>query len=369
MMIHAEILAVALPIALACALLGNFLVLRRLALLSDAISHVVLLGIVIGFFAAGTLHSPWLVIGAALSGVATVALIELLHRTRRFQGDATIGLVFPAFFSLAVILISRYAGQVHLDTDAVLLGELAFAPLTRFRPGGYDLGPASAWWGMGILAANAVFVALFYKELKLACFDEQLAAASGARPRLLHYALMTAVALTAVVAFDAVGSVLVVAFMIVPAAAALLFSRSLGAMIGLSAVFAAAGTTMGYGVAALLDASIAGSMAAVFGMLFGAAVLTAPGRGVIPAARRRARQKRDFAELMLLIHLENHEGSPAEADECRAAHLEEHLKWPAPFAREVVERARKRGLLREEQGTLRLTQSGRDAARGQCVPA
>ncbi|MEA2510996.1 MAG: manganese/zinc/iron transport system permease protein, partial [Thermomicrobiales bacterium] len=123
-----EIQLIAAVTAAACALPGVFLVLRRMAMMSDAISHSILLGIVLAFFATENLNSPLLVVGAALTGVATVSLVEVLNRTGLVREDAAIGLVFPLLFSVGVILVSRYAGSVHLDIDAVLLGELAFAP-------------------------------------------------------------------------------------------------------------------------------------------------------------------------------------------------------------------------------------------------
>jgi manganese/zinc/iron transport system permease protein len=140
--------------AAACALPGVFLVLRRMTMMSDAISHTVLLGIVIGFFLVQDLTSPLLVLGAAAVGVLTVSLVALLERTRLVKEDAAIGLVFPALFSIAVIMITRFAGNVHLDTDAVLLGEIAFAPFDRFEAFGADLGPRGMWVMGGILLIN-----------------------------------------------------------------------------------------------------------------------------------------------------------------------------------------------------------------------
>src|SRR5512134_2051349 len=213
-----EIQLIASIVAVACALPGAFLVLRRMAMMSDAISHTVLLGIVIAFFLTKSLTSPLLLVGAALMGVITVSLVELLNRTRLVREDAAIGLVFPAIFSIAVILISKFAGRVHLDTDAVLLGELAFAPFNRLHVFTYDLGPKAFYVMAAILIINVVFVALFYKELKLATFDAGLAATLGFSPMLIHYALTMLVSVTAVGAFDAVGSILVVALMIAPPA-------------------------------------------------------------------------------------------------------------------------------------------------------
>src|SRR5688572_4582188 len=163
--------------AAACALPGVFLVLRRMALMSDAISHAILLGIVLAFFVTENIASPLLVLAAALTGVLTVSLVEMLNRTRLVREDAAIGLVFPALFSVGVILISRFAGNVHLDVDAVLLGELAFAPFNRLVVGGRDLGPRTLWLMGGVLLLNAGFIAAFYKELKLTTFDAALAGA------------------------------------------------------------------------------------------------------------------------------------------------------------------------------------------------
>ena len=215
-----EIQLVAVVVAVACAIPGVFLVLRRMALMSDAISHTILLGIVLAFFVVEDLASPILVAGAALTGLVTVLLVELLKRTNLVREDAAIGLVFPVLFSGGVVLISRFAEDVHLDTDAVLLGELAFAPFDRLVVGGYDLGPKALFVLGAILLLNALCIAIFYKELKLTTFDAALAAALGFSPGLVHYLFMTLVSVTAVGAFDAVGSILVVALMIAPPAAA-----------------------------------------------------------------------------------------------------------------------------------------------------
>ena len=135
-----EIQLIASLVAITCAIPGVFLVLRRMAMMSDAISHSILLGIVLAFFAVHDTSSPILIIGAALSGVLTVSLVEALNRTKLVKEDAAIGLVFPVLFSIGVILIARYARSIHLDVDAVLLGELAFAPFDRLVINGADLG-------------------------------------------------------------------------------------------------------------------------------------------------------------------------------------------------------------------------------------
>lgn len=364
MSIALEIQLVAVIVALACALPGVFLVLRRMALMSDAISHTVLLGIVLGFFVTRDVTSPLLIVAAAAMGVLTVVLVEGIRSTRLVAEDASIGIVFPALFSVAVILIGRFAGDVHLDTDAVLLGEIAFAPFRRFEVGGADLGPRAAWLMGSILALNALFLIVFYKEMKLSTFDPALAAALGFSPALLHYGFMAMVSVTAVGAFDTVGSVLVVALMIAPPSTAYLLTDRMPVMLALSALIGAAAALGGFWIAWWIDASIAGSMATMAGVLFGLAFMFAPARGVVSRLRQTARQRVEFAQLMLTIHLLHHEGTAAAETETREAHLHQHLRWKADRARRVVDGAVSAGLVqRESDGRLSLTGAGRARAR------
>lgn len=359
-----EILAIAIVVAVACAIVGVFLVLRGMALMSDAISHSILLGIVLGFFLTGDITSPLLIVGAAATGLLTVMLVELLERTRLVKEDAAIGLVFPALFSIGVILISRYASNVHLDTDAVLLGELVFAPFDRLEIAGIDAGPRVLWVMGVILLLNAAFIELFYKELKLTTFDPALAAALGFSPVLVHYLFMSLVSVTAVGAFDAVGSILVVAMMIGPPAAAYLLTDRLRTMVLLSALIGAVGAIAGFFLSAALDASIAGCMATMVGVCFALSFTFAPERGMVAVRQRRVRQRWEFAVRMLAIHLLNHEGAPDRREESRVDHLHEHLRWDPVFAREVVERAIEQGwVVLEGAEQLALTSGGREAAR------
>lgn len=357
-----EIQLIASVVAVACALPGVFLVLRKMAMMSDAVSHAILPGIVVGFFLTHDLNSPLLILAAAATGVLTVFLVEALLSTRLVKEDAAIGIVFPVLFSIGVILIARFAGDVHLDTDAVLLGELAFAPFDRFELFGRDVGPRSLYVMGGIAAMNAVFLTAFYKELKVSTFDAGLAAALGFAPALLHYGLMTLLSVTAVAAFDAVGSILVVAFVIGPPAAAYLLTDRLDVMIGLSVVIGIVSALGGYWIANLLDASIAGAMAGMIGVAFAVIYLLAPRHGMLAIVRRRRRQRWEFAEKMLTIHLMNHEGLPEAAEENRIEHLEDHLRWQPSFARGVVRRAEEDGLIRREGGRLLLTGEGRALA-------
>ncbi|MEM7031568.1 MAG: metal ABC transporter permease [Chloroflexota bacterium] len=357
-----EIQLIAAVVAAACALPGVFLILRRSAMMSDAISHTVLLGIVLAFFVVGELGHPLLIIGATLVGVLTVSLTELLNKTKLVQNDAAIGLVFPALFSLAVILISVYARNVHLDQHTVFQGDLVFAPFDRTIIFGRDIGPRTLIVMSIILLINLFFIGLFYKELKLATFDAGLAAVLGFSPTLIHYGLMTLVSVTAVGAFDAVGSILVIALMVVPPVTAYLLTDRLPVMLALSVFFGVAGAISGYWLARSLDTNIAAAMVTTTGILFGLAFMFSPQRGLIAIAQRRIQQKWDFSQTMLAIHLLNHEGSPEAEDECRVDHLWEHLRWKPTFAEDVIRYAERKGVIWRKRGILYLTDEGRTLA-------
>ena len=173
--LHLELMLIAVLTAITCVLPGVFLVLRGVAMMSDAISHAILLGIAGMFLVVKKLDSPLLIIGAAAAGVLTVVCTELIIKSKRLKQDAAIGLIFPFFFSLGVILISYYARNVHLDVDMVLLGELAFVPFNRLLIAGIDCGPYALWVVSVALLINAAFVRFFYKELVLTTFDATLA--------------------------------------------------------------------------------------------------------------------------------------------------------------------------------------------------
>ena len=282
-----EIQLIAAIVAIACAIPGVFLVLRKMALISDAISHSILPGIVLGFFITHDLNSPLLILLAALTGVITVVLVEFIQKTGLVKEDTAIGLVFPALFSIGVLMIARNASDVHMDVDAVLLGELAFAPFDRLLIAGIDLGPKSLWVMGVILVITLLLLWAFFKELKVSTFDAGLASALGFSPVVLHYGLMSVSSVTVVGAFDAVGAILVVALMIAPAATAYLITHDLKRMIWLSVGFGVISAIGGYWLAHVLDASIAGSITAVLGLIFLLVYLFAPDRGIIAVLYRR----------------------------------------------------------------------------------
>ena len=289
-----DIYLVAIVVAVACALPGVFLVIRGTTMLSDAITHSVLLGIVLAFFITNDLNSPLLLIGATFIGLVVVWLIEALQRTKLMSSDAAIGIVFPLFFSLGIILITRYAGDVHLDTDSVLMGELAFVPFRRAVFFGMDLGPESFISMVVILLLNVIFITFFFKELKVTTFDPVFSAVIGISPAVIHYALMGLVSLTAVGAYDAVGSILVVGFMVGPALSAYLLTNDLKKMIVISVLFAIINSIVGITIARYLNVSLAGMIATVTGTTTFLVFLFSPLKGWIKKKMDYNKQRAEF---------------------------------------------------------------------------
>lgn len=349
-----EIQLIASLVAIACAIPGTFLVLRKMAMISDAISHSILPGIVIGFFITQDLNSPLLILLAAFTGVITVVLVEYIQKTGLVKEDTAIGLVFPALFSIGVILIAKNANDVHLDIDAVLLGELAFAPFDRLLIANVDVGPKSLWIIGSILVITLSLLIAFFKELKVSTFDAGLAASLGFSPAIIHYGLMSVASVTTVGAFDAVGAILVVALMIAPAATAYLLTTNLKKMLGLAIGFGVLSAISGYWCAHWLDASIAGSITTMLGLIFLMVYLFAPSKGVIAVLYREKQQRTEVSLLTFLLHLKNHD----EAEERHVNHLREHINWQKVRAKTVLELALKNNMIVVEKNIVSLTEKG-----------
>ncbi|MGY6412310.1 MAG: metal ABC transporter permease [Alkalilacustris sp.] len=355
--IPAMILTTGVLAGASAALLGAFLVLRGNAMLTDAISHSIVFGIVVVWLATGRVSGPVQLLGAAATGVLTVVLSEALARSRLVRMDAAIGLVFPALFAAGVILIGLNARNIHLHVDTVLLGEIGFVWLHTVTIGGVRVPVAVATLG-AVLAVNLAFVLVFWKELKLASFDPGLAAALGFAPGVLHYAVLTLTSVTAVAAFDAVGAILFIAFVIVPPATAYLLTRRLWLMVVLAVALSAAACVAGYGLAVAWDVSIAGMMATMTGVWFALALLFSPGRGLLAQALRARGQRRAHDCRALVAHLYTHQDSPEMVEENTLRALTDHLGWSEPRARAAILRAHDRALVERRDGLLALRPKG-----------
>ncbi|ATX65006.1 metal ABC transporter permease [Roseinatronobacter bogoriensis] len=355
--IPAMIVLTGILVGLSGALLGSFLVLRGNAMLTDAISHSIVFGIIVVWLMTGHMSGPVQVLGAALTGVLTVVLSELLARSRLVKMDAAIGLVFPALFAAGVLLISIHARDVHIDVQTVLLGEIGFVWLNTLVIGGVNVPVAVVTLG-AVLVVNLAFVLVFWKELKLTTFDPGLAAALGFLPGVLHYAVLTLTSVTAVAAFDAVGAILFIAFVIVPPATAYLLTRRLWLMVVLAVGVSVAACVAGYLLAIWWNVSIAGMMASMTGVWFALALLFAPERGLIAQAFSWRSKRLDHDCRALVAHLFTHQDTPQMAEENTQRALVEHLRWPAPRARAAILRAHDRDLIERRAGLLTLRPKG-----------
>ncbi|MBS4456824.1 metal ABC transporter permease [Tuanshanicoccus lijuaniae] len=257
-----ESLWILIVVGLACSIIGNLLVQKQSVMIADAISHTILLGIVIAFFIVNDLDSPWLIVGATVFGVLTVFAVETIVKNTAIQQDAAIGLIFSAFFSTAIVLISKYLSGVHLDIDMVLLGQVVFAPLNRMTFLGIDV-PKAFVQNIVVLVILLLFLAFTYRPLIIRLFDETYARAIGIPVSTLDFVLMTLVSLTSVVAFQSVGAILVIAMMVAPALAAQLFAKSFTQLLLIGMIVSTINAIGGYYLANYINVSMSGMVAVV----------------------------------------------------------------------------------------------------------
>ncbi|MDP4610774.1 MAG: metal ABC transporter permease [Opitutales bacterium] len=291
------IVIVGILAAVSCALLGNFLVLRKMSMMGDAISHAVLPGLAIAFLVTGARASLTMFIGAAVVGVLTAVFTQWVSRFGKVDEGASMGIVFTTLFALGLLLIVQAADHVDLDASCVLYGAIELTPLdVVWRPSIFgailDVPRAAVVLSI-VCAVNLLFVVFFFKELRITSFDSELATTMGINANWMHYLLMTLVAITTVAAFEAVGSIIVIAMLIVPAATAHLLTDRLGVMILLSVILAALAAVLGHITAlfvpgwlgfdpAVVDAtSTSGMMAVMAGVLFAITLFCAPRYGIL----------------------------------------------------------------------------------------
>ncbi len=358
--------------AMSCGLLGVFLLLRRMSMFGDALSHAVLPGLAAAFLISGSRASVIMLLGAVVVGVLTAAATEWIRRAGAVEENASMGVVFTILFALGLIMIRFAVDDVDLDPDCVLYGAIELTPLDQISLLGFDL-PRAAVTSGGLLLVNLLVVGLLYKELKLAAFDPALATTLGFSSRTLHYVLMVLIAVTAVVAFESVGSILVIAMLIVPAAAAHLLSDRLPTVLVLSVLLGGASAPLGH-VAALITptwfgftgvtAGTAGMMAVLVGVFLFVAVLFAPRHGLILAAWRRLRLGLKIVRedlLGVLYRLEEEDRRPSVRDVLR---LVSEWSEASPYAAKLaLASARRRRLVADTDDSLSLTDRGRSLAR------
>jgi manganese/zinc/iron transport system permease protein len=296
-------LGTSIGVGLLCALLGNFLVLRRMSLMGDTISHAVLPGIVLGFLVSGSRSPLPVFVGAALIGIITTILVEGVRRLGRVESGAAMGVIFSSLFALGVLLIEQASARsVDLDADCLLHGQLetifwyppqTWAELLSWKS--ISALPSEFYVAWTMFAVAVLFVYAFFKELKLVCFDPALATALGFSSDRLTMGLMVVVAAAVVASFKVVGSILVIAMLIVPAATARLCVDRLKSQITISLLVGVVATIGGYWSATTLPAyfgadysiNAAGMITVWLGVLLGCTVILSPRYGIVPRGVRR----------------------------------------------------------------------------------
>lgn len=375
--------------AMSCALPGNYLLLRRQSMMGDAISHTALLGIVLAFLLAHTLKTwgwissenyfGWqhtvLFAGALVVGVSSALLTEWVQRLGRMESSASLGVVFTTMFAAGLLLIRIAADEVHIDPECVLYGNIESVMLDTYGTSGV---PRAALTNGGVLLLNGLLVVVFFKELQISAFDPALATTLGINARFMHYALMAVTALSLVAAFESVGSILVIAMLVVPAATAHLLTDRLPRMIGLSLLVACLSALLGHGLAITLpsavfgrlgftnvvDASTAGMMAAASGVLFLLAMVFSPRQGIISQnVRRLTLQAKIAGEDVLGYLFRVEEQSEQQRQPATLHRLQQALgldRWVLRFA---VWQMFRQGRLSGDSGGYELTDTGRLDAR------
>lgn len=267
--------------AACCGILGCFIILRRMSMLVDAISHAVLPGIVVAYLFTESLQSVWLLIGAGLSGFATVWLIESIAQKFNLSEDASIGSIYTSMFALGVILISSLAYKVDLDQECVLYGEVSHTLFDTLIISGHNLGPKAFYLLLALFVVNASFVIFYYKQLKVMSFDAVFASTIGIATGTLHYLLMGFISLTTVASFEMAGSILVIAYFTALPATAYLLSYSLSAMISYCLLLGGVSAVSGYFIASWWGVSISGATVLSIGLYLLLAIFVSPKKGLL----------------------------------------------------------------------------------------
>ncbi|MBI2344717.1 metal ABC transporter permease [Candidatus Dependentiae bacterium] len=266
--LYLQLIATTIFTAIACCIPGTFLILRGTSLISDAISHAIFLGIVISFLIFKQLYTPILFFGGTITALSTIWIIEYLIKTQKLKADAVIGIIFPFLFSIGALLINLYAQNIHLDIDAVLLGELAFSPFYQIIWSDILIG-SYALWTMGIILIFNLFALwVLYKKLILSTFDPEFAQSCKYNVHKIHWILMVLTCITILAAFEATGAILIISFIIIPPATAYLVSKSIDHMILIGILISILGSISGCLFANLAQTSIAGSITTVYSIIF-----------------------------------------------------------------------------------------------------
>ena len=358
--IDIQTLLIAIIVGISCGLIGIFLVLRKMLMMIDAISHTVLLGIVISYIFVRDVTSPFILFGATIIGVVTVFLIELLISTKRVLEDQATGSIFPLLFSIAVILVTTKFRNTHLDNHAIV-GNLELAALKQITINNINIGSKTLYISLFVLLIIILFIKIFFKELKIISFDKALAYSLGFSPILIHYLLMSMVSLTAVASFNAVGTILVVAMMIGPAATSLLLTKDLKSALIVSSFIAIVNSLLGYFISMFIfkgKVNISSTIAFTTLIIFLLIWIFEPKKGLVSQIVKRNRQRKNFLFDAFFLHIAN-PNHFNDSKELNVNNLKNELKYKSEVLNKQLNKAIDLGYININNDIINLTDIGK----------
>lgn len=355
------IILIALATAIASSIIGLFLVLRKMSMLIDAISHTVLFGIVVGYLLVKDINSPLVVLAATATGVFTSWLIELLIKSKKISEDAATGVVFPLLFSIAILLVSSPATNLrntNINVDSIFIGHIELASIEQVTIGMLTI-PSNLILPLVVLLINVLFISIFYKELKIVSFDEALAQVLGFSPIIIHYLLTTLVSVTAVIAFNLVGAIMVVSLMIGPGATALMITKDLKKTLFVTVIIAVFNVLVGYLIGDFFVLPISGGIAVTTMIVFLIVVMLNPKSGIMINIFKRRKLKYVYKVVAMLVHIRNHSGADDEEEEIALDTIVPMLNWDTKEFKQIYEYAINKNYIKVENNILRVTPEGR----------
>ena len=340
-----------------CALLGCYFVLRKMSLLSDAISHSILAGLAFAFLLTGSLSFLPMLTGGLAAGLLTAFLTQTLKDWGDIPSDASMGIVYTTLFALGIILISRF-DHVHLDTDCILFGQISLVSLNTVSLFGWDF-PHAFLTLFPLSIVIVLFLSLCWKELLVISFDTSFASTAGFPVAVFHYLLMGLAAAFTVASLEAVGAILVVAMFIIPPATAHLLTERLFPMLIVSVIVACLSAVIGCLWARAISTNAAGMMAVVAGILFFLAICLAPKHGWVSKAYHRIRLAiRIAAEDIIAILYRLEEQSQLSPDLARSEKDYETRRKNGIWEFFAVPLLRRKDLLTTQPEGWKLTEKG-----------
>ena len=351
-----EIYIILLILGITCAISGVYVVLKNMSMTGDAISHASVLGIVIAYILTGEMHSIYLVVFGVIASLLMVFLSDYITHKTKITKDASLGITFPLFFSLGIILVSTILKNVHFCTDTVLMGEVIMAPLRRMNLFGLSISK-SLFSGTIVLIINIIFISIFYKEMKITTFDKEFAVISGFSFIILNYLFSALITINALVSFDAIGAILVISFLTTPAKTALYFTKNVMSTIICASIISIINITFGFLIALRLDVNIAGSVAFI-NMITFLFLRMFRKESVLFRLFTKKKSLEELAKSLVIMHIKNHQETSAKYEELGVNTIYDHLNMPKKQSEEIINLLMCQDMIQKDDKIYTLTEKG-----------